>query len=140
MEQQVAVELENSKPQKSKAQPPKRKAFEIIQKYFAKIGIAPSLADQAYPFNRKILFGFSMLSLGNCCSFVYITYVAETFADYTQSVYMLSFGILIVFALIILIFNVEKLFEYMDECDDLINTSKLSSKVKVVIVRGRRSH
>lgn len=124
MDQQNAVELKNSTP-KSKAQPPKRKVFGMVQKYFAELGIVPSLADQAYPFNGKILFGSSMLSLGNCCSFAYIIYDAEAFADYTQSAYMLSFGLLVTFALIILIFNVEKLFEYMNDCNDLFNASKL---------------
>lgn len=126
MEQRNAAASESAKQERSKQQPPppKLKAFEINKKYFTTIGITPNLTDQSWPLNGIILFEFLMLGSAICCTFVFIIYDAETFGDYTQSVYtgsVVTFGIL---ALVILIVKADKLFAIFNGCDEIVNTSE----------------
>lgn len=128
MEQENATKLGNSKQGKSKHSP-KLKAFGIIQKNFAIAGITPSLANQSYPFNGRILFG--ILVLGACIysMSVFILYEADSFLEYTQSTYAGSLVTLIIFVLLIIIFKVRKLFELISGCDDLIKTGEYKNQI-----------
>lgn len=128
MEQQNTIEAEKPNEEKPqfRSEPPKLQAFEIIQKYFAFAGITPSLAKQPYPLNASILFGILMLGAAIYFTSVFIIYEAETFAQYTQSVYAVSLVALIALALLIIILKVESLFEYFNKNDILVNTSEYS--------------
>lgn len=114
--------MENSKQSKFQSQKPK--PFEIIQKNLATIGITPSLADQSYPFNWTILCGILILSLNIFFLSMFIIYDAETFVEFTQSVYMTTLSTLINLCLLVLILKVKNLFKLIDGCDDLVSTSK----------------
>lgn len=117
--------MENAKTQEnSQPKPPKLRAFKTVQQKFSKAGISPLLAHQAYPFNEKIFMGILLLSTGVASLCVYNLNNDETFAEYIQSIYLESAGIFIIFVLITLILNVEKLFEFIDRCDALLNTSE----------------
>lgn len=109
---------------KMKSKLPKLKAFKMIRKTFVVMGIGPTLATQSYPLNGRIMFGFLLLCSGTTFSCVYIFNDAETFSDYTQSVYILSAGIICTVVLIILILKVEKLFDLINRFDSTINMSK----------------
>lgn len=109
---------------------PKLKAFRAIQKSFATIGISPELATQSYPLNRRILLGFLLIISGTISICVYIFNDAKTFFEYTQSICHASIGLLIFFALSILILKVEILFEFIDRCDNILNTGKLNFNFK----------
>lgn len=122
MEQQTATELKSSKQEKPKAQPLKPKVYEIIQKNFALAGITRNLANR--PFNGVILFGFIVLGSGISSTSAYIIYDAKTFADYTQSIYVVSVAIFITSVLLILVLNVKELFDLFDSSGDLVNTSE----------------
>lgn len=124
MEQQNTPEMANSQQRKSKPQKPKLKTFEIIQKNLATIAITRSLVDQSYPFNKSILCGFLALSSFIYCTLMFIIFDAKTFAGYTQSICAWSMGALIMLCLLILILEVEKLFELINGCDTLVNTSE----------------
>lgn len=127
MKQQNATEMANPKQKGSKSQPSKRKAFEITQKYFAVIGITPSLVDKSYPFNGSILGGFIILGSGFYLTFAFLICDAETFAEYTQTACACSLEILITFTLLIVVLKVKKLFKLTNGADILVNTSKLLS-------------
>lgn len=118
------MEKSNQDKSKSKSQPPKRRAFEIIQKSLATAGIIPTLANQSYPFNREIL--LVLLSLGSSlyCTTVFILYDAENFSEYTQSVYTDTLLTVIILALLILMFKVKQLFEFINSSNDIANTSE----------------
>lgn len=106
----------------------KLKAFKTIQKYFALIGINQKLATQSYPLlNGRILMGFLLLSMGIICVSAQIFTDAETFFEYTQSVYMVSDGFLMISALLILSLKVGKLFEIINCCDSMLNMSKFEN-------------
>lgn len=125
MEQSIAMEMENFKQEKSKPKSlPKLKVFELIQRSFATVGIAPILVDQSYPLNGRILFGFLLLDSGICITVKFIIYEAKTFAEYTQCIYGCSMGAIIIISLLILILKVKKLFEFVSDCDGLVNTSE----------------
>lgn len=103
---------------------PKLKAFKTVQKNFAMIGISPELLTQSYPLNGKILMSFLLIISGITFVCVYLFTEAKTFFEHTQSICNASIGLLIFFALAILILKVEKLFEFIDRCDSILNTRK----------------
>lgn len=124
MDQTNTTQTENSKQEKPKSQQSKLKNFEVIEKNLATVGITPNLANKPFPFNWTILFGFSLLGFCIFCLSQFIIHDAETFAQYTQSIYVGSLATLIIFALLILVFNVKKLFKFINRNDDFINTSE----------------
>lgn len=124
MAQQNAAETENSQQEKSKSQS-FDKAFAMSRKYFAIAGITVNLAERSCPLNRKILMGFLMLGSGIYSSIAFITRDAETFAEYTQSIYMGSLLTFISFAVLILLSRVTEVFDAINGCDNLVHTSKL---------------
>lgn len=119
MDQLNAVEMENPE-----SQQPRLKAFEIVKTNLATAGITPTLADQSYPLNGTILFGFVVLGLSIFSATAFIIYEAETITDYTQSVYSCSLLGVISFGFINSVFKVVKLYEMIHCYDDIINTSE----------------
>lgn len=99
------------------------KIFELTLKNFATVGITANLPRQPYPLNARISTGFLILNSYLICNAVFVVYEAETFTDYTQSIYIGSSTALILFALIILVFKSKKLFQLIGDCENLINTS-----------------
>lgn len=102
---------------------PKMKVFQIIQKNFATIGISPNLATPAHPFNGRIFVGLFILGSSIICNLIHMFYTAKSFADYTKSIIINSDTTLIIFALLIIVFNSEKLFKFINACNDAVNTS-----------------
>lgn len=113
--------MENLKPKKPQ---PKLKAFKAIQKNFAIAGISPKLVTQSYLLNWKILQCFLLLWSATAFMCVHTINYAETFSEYTQTIYMGSAAIIVIFALLILILKVKKLFEFVDRCDSMLNMSE----------------
>lgn len=109
---------------KKKSQSSKFKVFEMSRKYFAIIGITPSLVHQSCPFNGTILFEFLLFGAAIYGTFAFLIYDAETFAEYTQSVYTSSVVIFVILGLLILMLKIEKLFALLNGCDVLANTSE----------------
>lgn len=120
MEQTNTIETENFNHQN----PPRYKNYGIIEKNLAMAGITPNLADQSYPFTWTILFGFLLLGNAIYCISVFIVRDAKTLSECTQSIFMVSLATLNLFALIILVFKAKKLFQFIDDNDVFINTSK----------------
>lgn len=106
--------------------PPKLKVFWSVQKNLATFGVTPELSLQPYPFNSKIFTNFLVLISSIICSLVFEFFEAKTFTELEQSIYLCSLDVLIIFALPIFIFNVEKLFKHINDCEDLVNTSEYS--------------
>lgn len=100
---------------------PKMKIFQLTQKNFFSVGVHPSLSHQPHPFTGKIVIGFLITSSNVVCNLVFAIFKAETLVECTQSIYMGSLAILIIFILLIIIFNVEKLFQIINDCENLVN-------------------
>lgn len=96
--------------------------FETNQKNLAIIGIGPELGTQPYPFNGKILMGLLILTYSLISINLYAFNYAETFFEYTQCIFMTCVATLITSALLILALKVEKMFEFINLCDTIVNT------------------
>lgn len=103
---------------------PKMKAFKTVQKNFSLLGICPDLVNQSYPLNCKVITALLVIITGVSFVVTYVCNDAETFIDYTQSVFVAAAGSLVLFLLLILILKVKKLFEFISRCDLMLNTSK----------------
>lgn len=113
--------MESSKQEKPQPKLPKIKAFKTIQKNFAAVGISPSLITQSQPLDGKISIIFLTI-----CSLLTLICVdifndAETFSEFTQSIYIASVLVLILFVLMVLIFKADDLFKFIAGCDTIIN-------------------
>lgn len=104
--------------------PPKIKIFQLTQRNFALVGICPNLSLQSYPFNWKISMGIFILSLYIMCSMMYLFYTPNLFTENTQTVFMDSVAALIILTLLVLIFNVDEVFKYIEDCENIVNTSE----------------
>lgn len=116
--------MENPELKKSHREQSKLKAFKTIQKNFAMIGISAKLVTQSYPLNEKIFMGFLLFGSVTVFTSVYILNYAETFFEYTQSVYLACVAIFFTTELLISILKVDTLFEFMERADCMMNTSK----------------
>lgn len=94
------------------------------------MGIDRKLLIQSCPLNVKILLGFLMLIFGTFCDLMYVIYDAKTFAEYTQTIYASSLGFLIFFALLVILFKVDELFAFMDDCNSIVNTRGCQNLMK----------
>lgn len=109
---------------KSKSQMRKLKIFQLNQKNFAAIGLNSAVVAQQYAFNEKLLLGILILIFSGTCNLMYTVCEAKTFSEYTQSIYMCSLTTLISLVLLIVIFNVKKLFGFVNDCENFANTSE----------------
>lgn len=116
--------MQNSNQENLQPTLPRLKAFKTIRKRFLTVGISPKLLTQSHPINGTIL--SYLLILGTAITFiaVYVFNYAESFFEYIQSMFMGSTAFLVVSAFTILIFKVENLFDYMDRCEDMLNSCK----------------
>lgn len=108
--------MENSKP--------KLIILKTVQEKLTLVGISPKLVTQSYPFDWKMLMTFLEIGVGLSFVGMYVSKYAETFIDYTQSVFLGAAGSLVVFILMVLVLKVKKLFEFFNRCNSIINTSK----------------
>lgn len=102
----------------------KMKILQLTLKNIATIGVNPNLSLQPFPFNAKIFFAFLILSSYLICNLVFLFYESKTFTERIQSIYMSSGIASAIFCWVILIFNVNKLFETINACENLINTGE----------------
>lgn len=69
--------------------------------------------------------GCSMLFVAIICNFKFIFYEAKTFSEFTQSIYLSSVTVVIIFVLFNFVLKVKKLYGLIDDCESLVNTSEL---------------
>lgn len=102
---------------------PKMKVSQPIRKIFAAVGIVSSSTTQACPLNSRVLLGFLLLGLAHICNLKFIFAEAKTFAEYNQSIFLSTFTAMVTSALLILILNVEKLFAFFNDSENIVNSS-----------------
>lgn len=110
--------MENSDPS------PRITVFQLLQKNLAVAGIIRKLSLQQYPFNRRVLIGFSTLFIETICIFKFTFFEAKTFSESTQSIYMGTVTVVIIVVLFIFVIKAKKLFEFIDDCENVVNTSE----------------
>lgn len=94
------------------------KILQSTQMNLATVGVNPNLQ----PLNLKITIGFLILNLYFICDLVFAIFEAKTFTEYIQSIYMGSCAVLITLALIIIVINMKKLIQAIDDHEILVNT------------------
>lgn len=104
--------------------------FKTTQKNFALIGICPKQPAMQHPntFNWKLLVSFVALGIGVSFVSVYVFKYANTFAERTQALFILSAGSLVTFILLILALKAKKVFEFINRCGSVVNTSEFLEK------------
>lgn len=120
--------MENSQGESSQPKLPKLKIFQRIQTNLSAIGIGPGSSVPVRSFNRKILAAFLSLGLYIFCTLMHIFTEVKNFLDLTESTYECSVFILISFILLAMLFNANKLFEAIDDCECIVNSSKWPNK------------
>lgn len=100
------------------------KPYKTIQENFAIIGINRKLLTQSYPFNWRIFITLLELTAGVGFVSMYVIKYANTFIEYTQSIFLGSAGTLVAILLLCIIIKAEKLFEFIDRNEIMINTRK----------------
>lgn len=109
----IIITMENSQ-----SSSPKLKLFQTLQKNLSSIGIV-----RRHPFNARIALILLILGVGIIFESVYIFHEAQTYLDYTQSICMFSGVILVTFNLLIMALYLTELFEIIDHCECISNTS-----------------
>lgn len=104
--------------------PPKIKILQLTQQNFATIGISPNLVLQSYPINVKIFLGLFTSNSYIICSMIYLIYTANSITENTQIIFMSLVAAVIVLLLFALIVNAGGLFKYINDCEDIVNTSE----------------
>lgn len=115
---------------------PKLKSFQNVRKKFEILGLGPDLAMQPYPFNRRLCMGFLLLGFINTFQLMYIFNEAETFAEYTQSIYFCSIFTDGIAQIIVSIFKVHTLYEFIDGTNVALNIGKRKSNRLLLTVTG----
>lgn len=104
----------------------KVKAFEVVQKHYATIGIIsiPLQSSQKYPFSVRVFGGFLLFGCSIASHFVYMFYEANNFMEYMDCI-CATFASIMLFACFAII-NSERtlLFESIDKIEKLIESSK----------------
>lgn len=116
--------MENSNQANPKQKFLKLKSFVTVQKNFSKMGFTPELVQQPYPFNWKILMHLLLLTVCVNGIGIYVYNDANSFIEYTQSALAASGAFLVIFLMILLIFKVNKLFQFFSRSDFMLNSSK----------------
>lgn len=116
--------MEDSKQENQEPKLPQLEVFKTTLKKLAMMGITSALVQQPYPFDRKMLMPLLSLTIGVSFVSVYIVNYANTFVDYTRAFFMWAAAWLVIFLLIILIFKVKKLFEFVNRSGIIANASE----------------
>lgn len=107
---------------------PRIKVMQTVLKNFTKIGICPELVTQRYPINGRILWMVVVGIVTHILNGFYFLFDAETFLDYTQSIYACAVGILLSNVFVTLLANIETLYRALHDYELLVNTRKMDSK------------
>lgn len=119
------------------------KIFQLTQKNFATIGISPILSYQSWSLNAEILIGFSITTVSFICTLVFAFSEAKTFIEYTQSIYIGSCAVIVILALVVIVFNVKKFFQLINDCENITNTSKyeisssIDSTIQLILMKNK---
>lgn len=105
--------------------------LKTTQKKLAMVGISQKLVGQTYPFDWNMIVPISLLTAGVSFVCVFIFNYANTFAEYTQGIFFGAAGASMIFMLLALIFNADKLFEVINLTNTIVHTSEYLRSVVV---------
>lgn len=116
--------MENSTQENPRSKQPRKKIFHSLRTHLAIFGISPSLSAQQYRVNWRISLVYGIFALSTNHDVKYLLYEAKTFTEYTKVGYAIVVFSVIVAIYSIFILNVEKLFKFIDDGENIVNTSE----------------
>lgn len=93
------------------------------QEYFATLGISRHHAVQCQRFNAKALLNLLVFGLGVISCNGFLCYEAKIFKDYTESIYFTSANLATATIFLIIIWNKEKFFDFVDGWEKCVEES-----------------
>lgn len=100
------------------------KCFELIQYYFAIVGIDSQHANQKCLLNQRNVMVIIIFGLTFICKIVYLFHGVKTLVEYTESLYVVSTLVATILAFAIIIWKMPKLFEFIDNFENTIEERK----------------
>lgn len=102
----------------------KIKLFQIIQRYFAILGISSNYSKQNDMLNRNVLKASVFYGLNSTFNTIFLLVEASNFREYIDSIIATTsvFGIL--FCFMIVFSEMSKLFEFIENCERVTNERK----------------
>lgn len=100
------------------------KTFQLVVRGFQALGLGPQELTQRNPINRKIVKILCILLVSLCSSCAYSFLEAQTFEDYTLSVYVSSTLLLVIVGYTIFMWKNRPIFELFDKAEKLIMESE----------------
>lgn len=97
--------------------------FQIVQKNHAIIGICPNQTEASY---KRIKITFFLFGLSVLLSTVFLCREANTFLEYSNSLYVTTAVTMVTIIYAISIFKMSKLFEYIYEFRKLVEQSRFT--------------
>lgn len=129
--------MEYSEQAYSQSQQPKITILQTVQRNLTYLGIGLNPTNKQQMFNWKILIDLLVLTAAIIWILLYILNDAETFTEYTSSIYLCTSFILIILMLSITIVNSTELYQIINDCECLINIREYRSvclKMKVMFL------
>lgn len=104
----------------------KMKFLQSVQKHFATLGISSSQSNHKYPFiNGKILMVYLGFLLGIISFCVFLILEVNNFQEYTETIFRITLLICMFITFMIVILKMGQLFRLIDDCEKLVDKSKL---------------
>ena len=99
--------------------------LQIVQKNLALLGFIRNRYDyHYYPFNREHLKTMLIFAIGLIQLYTFAFHSAKVPREYMDSFYMITVLTAVFLSYAIVVWNMIKLFNFIDGCDEVINKSK----------------
>lgn len=101
------------------------KVFQTLTNHYATLGIKPSdQLQQQYPFDEKVLMGFSLWGCMITSHFIYINYVANTYVEYAECICTSTGSIIVFVCYASVVFYSNTLFDAFKKIEGFIASSE----------------
>lgn len=100
------------------------KLFMTIKRNYHVLGINSKQSIQAHPFNKRIVLGSITICLNIISHGVFLSEVANSFMEYTKSIYMFSAAVLVAINFENMVFKMTKLLKIFAHLDEHVNKSE----------------
>lgn len=98
------------------------KFLKVAQHFFSQMGLSPLQTVQKYPFNIKNVISFGVLGAYATLSIPSLLLEANTFEEFVDSMYYVSSATCAALNFNILIWKMDKIFEFIGHFEDAIET------------------
>lgn len=105
--------------------------FQLVQENFSTLGI--SKTQSAYSFRIKVVIGYLLLGTDFIIHLKFLFDEANSFKEYSECIFTTSITVMGLWSYAILIHKREKLLEFIDKCENMLNLFKESKFIIISI-------